>query len=101
MMVGYGFAMDQTAEQTRVACNLVSVPGFTVSPDAANAGTGAAMAIAGTAQAIALVTVRRLMPSDVLALSTMVELPRISVAGRRPGPIPAAMSPRHSATRSE
>ena len=36
MMVGYGFAMDQTAEQTRVACNLVSVPGFTVSPDAAN-----------------------------------------------------------------
>ncbi|MFC4605098.1 ABC transporter substrate-binding protein [Rhodococcus kronopolitis] len=36
MMVGYGFAMDQTAEQTRVACNMVSVPGFTVSPDAAN-----------------------------------------------------------------
>ena len=31
-------------------------------PDAANAGTGAAMAIAGTAQAIAFVTVRRLMP---------------------------------------
>ncbi|MFE4499824.1 ABC transporter substrate-binding protein [Rhodococcus sp. NPDC056743] len=36
MMVGYGFAMDQTAEQTRVACNMVSVPGFTVSPDATN-----------------------------------------------------------------
>ncbi|TQF68655.1 ABC transporter substrate-binding protein [Rhodococcus spelaei] len=36
MMVGNGFAMDQTAEQTRVACNLAAVPGFTVSPDAAN-----------------------------------------------------------------
>jgi len=36
MMVGHGFAMDQTSEQTRVACNLASVPGFTVSPDAAN-----------------------------------------------------------------
>lgn len=36
MMVGYGFAMDQTAEQTRVACNMAAVPGFTVSPDAAN-----------------------------------------------------------------
>ena len=36
MMVGHGFAMDQTAEQTRVACNLVAVPGFTVSPVAAN-----------------------------------------------------------------
>lgn len=36
MMVGHGFAMDQTAEQTRVACNLAAVPGFTVSPDAAN-----------------------------------------------------------------
>ncbi|MFD6893140.1 ABC transporter substrate-binding protein [Rhodococcus sp. NPDC060086] len=36
MLVGHGFAMDQTSEQTRVACNLVSVPGFTVSPDAAN-----------------------------------------------------------------
>lgn len=36
MMVGHGFAMDQTAEQTRVACNLAAVPAFTVSPDAAN-----------------------------------------------------------------
>ena len=36
MMVGYGFAMDQAAEQTRVACNMVAVPGFTASPDAAN-----------------------------------------------------------------
>ncbi|MGV9744244.1 ABC transporter substrate-binding protein [Rhodococcus zopfii] len=36
MLVGHGFAMDQTAEQTRVACNLAAVPGFTVSPDAAN-----------------------------------------------------------------
>lgn len=36
MMVGHGFALDATSEQTRVACNLASVPGFTVSPDAAN-----------------------------------------------------------------
>lgn len=36
MMVGHGFAMDQTAEQTRVACNMAAVPSFTVSPDAAN-----------------------------------------------------------------
>lgn len=36
MMVGHGFAMDQTSEQTRVACNLAAVPAFTVSPDAAN-----------------------------------------------------------------
>lgn len=36
MLVGHGFAMDQTSEQTRVACNLAAVPGFTVSPDAAN-----------------------------------------------------------------
>ncbi|WP_430333869.1 ABC transporter substrate-binding protein [Rhodococcus sp. ACT016] len=36
MMVGHGFAMDQTSEQTRVACNMAAVPGFTVSPDAAN-----------------------------------------------------------------
>ncbi|MEZ7238934.1 ABC transporter substrate-binding protein [Rhodococcus sp. GXMU-t2271] len=36
MLVGHGFAMDQTAEQTRVACNLAAVPGFTVSPEAAN-----------------------------------------------------------------
>ncbi len=28
--------MDATAEQTRVACNMAAVPGFTVSPDAAN-----------------------------------------------------------------
>ncbi|GAA4486482.1 hypothetical protein GCM10023094_42970 [Rhodococcus olei] len=36
MMVGHGFAMDATAEQTRVACNMAAVPGFTVSPDAAS-----------------------------------------------------------------
>ncbi|NLU84154.1 ABC transporter substrate-binding protein [Rhodococcus sp. HNM0569] len=36
MMVGHGFAMDQTAEQTRVACNMAAVPAYTVSPDAAN-----------------------------------------------------------------
>ncbi|PTR31290.1 ABC-type branched-subunit amino acid transport system substrate-binding protein [Rhodococcus sp. OK519] len=36
MMVGQGFAMDATSEQTRVACNMATVPGFTVSPDAAN-----------------------------------------------------------------
>ncbi len=36
MLVGHGFAMDQTSEQTRVACNLAAVPAFTVSPDAAN-----------------------------------------------------------------
>lgn len=36
MMVGHGFAMDSTAEQTRVACNMAAVPGFTVSPDSAN-----------------------------------------------------------------
>lgn len=33
MMVGHGFAMDATAEQTRVACNMAAVPGFTVSPE--------------------------------------------------------------------
>ncbi|EOM77162.1 hypothetical protein Rrhod_1410 [Rhodococcus rhodnii LMG 5362] len=36
MMVGHGFALDQTSEQTRIACNLAAVPGFTVSPEAAN-----------------------------------------------------------------
>ena len=36
MMVGHGFAMDATSEQTRVACNLAAVPGYTVTPDAAN-----------------------------------------------------------------
>ncbi|MEE2032358.1 ABC transporter substrate-binding protein [Rhodococcus chondri] len=36
MLVGHGFAMDQTSEQTRVACNLAAVPGFTAAPDAAN-----------------------------------------------------------------
>ncbi len=28
MLVGHGFAMDQTSEQTRVACNLAAVPGI-------------------------------------------------------------------------
>ena len=37
MLVGEGFALDGTAEQTRLGCNLASVPGFTVSPVVANA----------------------------------------------------------------
>ena len=32
MLVGEGFALDGTAEQTRLGCNLASVPGFTVAP---------------------------------------------------------------------
>ena len=36
MMVGQGFALDELAEQTRLGCNLVQVPGFTVGPDVAN-----------------------------------------------------------------
>ncbi|MDA8044439.1 MAG: ABC transporter substrate-binding protein [Actinomycetota bacterium] len=37
MMVGQGFALDEAAESTRLGCNLVTVPGFTVGPDVANA----------------------------------------------------------------
>jgi ABC-type branched-subunit amino acid transport system substrate-binding protein len=37
MLVGEGFALDGLAEQTRLNCNLVAVPGFTVSPVSANA----------------------------------------------------------------
>src|ERR1019366_10058287 len=37
MLVGEGFALDQSAEQTRLGCNLVQVPGFAVGPDVANA----------------------------------------------------------------
>ena len=36
MMVGQGFALDELGEQTRLGCNLVQVPGFTVGPDVAN-----------------------------------------------------------------
>ncbi|GIH71385.1 ABC transporter substrate-binding protein [Sphaerimonospora thailandensis] len=35
MLVGQGFAMDEAAEQYRVACNLPTVAGFTVGPNAA------------------------------------------------------------------
>jgi Periplasmic binding protein len=37
MLVGEGFALDGLAEQTRLGCNLAAVPGFTVSPEVANA----------------------------------------------------------------
>ena len=37
MLVGEGFALDGLAEQTRLGCNLASVPGFTVAPVVANA----------------------------------------------------------------
>jgi len=37
MLVGEGFALDGLGEQTRLACNLAAVAGFTVSPVAANA----------------------------------------------------------------
>ena len=37
MLVGEGFALDGVAEQTRLGCNLASVPGFTVAPVVANA----------------------------------------------------------------
>src|SRR5271167_210399 len=37
MLVGEGFALDGVAEQTRLGCNLASVPGFTVAPTVANA----------------------------------------------------------------
>lgn len=34
MLVGHGFALDEAAEPVRVGCNLPSVPGFTVGPNA-------------------------------------------------------------------
>ncbi len=37
MLVGQGFALDSLGEQTRLGCNLAAVPGFTVSPQVANA----------------------------------------------------------------
>jgi hypothetical protein len=37
MMVGEGFALDETGESIRVGCNLAGVPGFTIGPDVANA----------------------------------------------------------------
>ena len=37
MLVGEGFSLDNTAEQTRLGCNLVQVPGFAVGSDVANA----------------------------------------------------------------
>jgi hypothetical protein len=37
MLVGEGFALDEAAEGTRLACNLPEVAGFTVGPDVANA----------------------------------------------------------------
>ena len=37
MLVGEGFALDGTAEQTRLGCNLAAVPGFSVDPVFANA----------------------------------------------------------------
>jgi hypothetical protein len=37
MLVGQGFALDSLGEQTRLNCNLAAVPGFTVSPQVANA----------------------------------------------------------------
>jgi ABC-type branched-subunit amino acid transport system substrate-binding protein len=35
-LVGTGYALDSTAEQTRVGCNLLAVEGFSVSPEFAN-----------------------------------------------------------------
>ena len=37
MLVGEGWALDEAAEGTRVGCNLVAVPGYSVGPDFANA----------------------------------------------------------------
>jgi hypothetical protein len=37
MLVGEGWALDEAAEPTRVGCNLVAVPGYSVGPDFANA----------------------------------------------------------------
>jgi hypothetical protein len=36
MLVGEGWALDESAESIRVGCNLAAVPGFTVGPDVAN-----------------------------------------------------------------
>jgi len=36
MLVGEGWALDESAEQTRVGCNLAAVPGFANGPDFAN-----------------------------------------------------------------
>jgi hypothetical protein len=36
MLVGQGWALDESAESIRVGCNLAMVPGFTVGPDVAN-----------------------------------------------------------------
>jgi ABC-type branched-subunit amino acid transport system substrate-binding protein len=36
MLVGEGWALDDSAEQIRVGCNLVAVPGFSVGPNFAN-----------------------------------------------------------------
>jgi ABC-type branched-subunit amino acid transport system substrate-binding protein len=36
MLVGEGWALDDSAEQIRVGCNLVAVPGFAVGPNFAN-----------------------------------------------------------------
>jgi ABC-type branched-subunit amino acid transport system substrate-binding protein len=36
MLVGEGWALDDVAEQTRLGCNLVAVPGFAVGPNFAN-----------------------------------------------------------------
>ena len=36
MLVGEGWALDNSAEGTRVSCNLLAVPGFAVGPDFAN-----------------------------------------------------------------
>ena len=52
-------------------------------PDTANAGIGAASATAGTAQAMALVTVRRLTPFDC---STSDMIGRSSGLSHRPHP---------------
>ena len=36
MFVGEGYGIDDTAEQTRVGCNMAAVPGFTVGPNFSN-----------------------------------------------------------------
>ena len=37
MLVGEGWALDESAESIRLGCNLAAVPGFSVGPDFANA----------------------------------------------------------------
>ena len=37
MLVGQGWSLDSAQEQTRLGCNLAAVPGFSVSPQFANA----------------------------------------------------------------